>query len=95
MLARVHGSTPGMRVGVDRSKGIRLLRHAELNARRPRQPLSTDDMDVEVVDGLQALLAVVDDTAVTLGAVPAADVGGDEEQVPEHLLRTSRLVMKY
>jgi hypothetical protein len=55
-----------------------LLRHAELNARRPRQPLAADNVDVEMVDGLQALLAVVDDIAEAFGAVLAADVGGDE-----------------
>jgi hypothetical protein len=44
-------------------------------------------MDVQVVDRLQTLLAVIDDIAKALWTVLAADVGGDEEQVSQHLLR--------
>ncbi len=55
-----------------------------LNALRPRQPLASDDVDVEVVDGLQALLVVV-----PLGLwLPIS--AGDEKKVPEqHLLKRS------
>ena len=94
MLARAQGSTPGVCVCVwawmDPKKSDCCAGHAELNARRKRQPPAADNVDVETVeavDGLQALLAVIDDAAEAFGAVLAADFGRDEKEVPEQLLR--------
>lgn len=60
--------------------------HACLAPRRPRQLLSPDAVDVQVVDGLAALHAVVHDQAVALGqALLLGDLVRNHHQVAEEL----------
>ncbi len=51
----------------------------------PVHGAATEEVDVEVFDGLAAVGAGVDDEAVAFGEVLlAGDLGGDEDQVAEH-----------
>ena len=59
----------------------------ELDTRGPGELLAADDVDVEVVDGLAAELAVVDDDPVTVvEALLGCDLCGGEHEVAEDVL---------